>query len=168
MKAGSYVRMVVVAWVLCGGASFAQSESHHYGLRYDLTLKPAEDRAEVSLTIDGRAKGNIWSMRFHIDPERHAGFEGDGTIEADGAYVTWTPPEVGGRLSFHLPVSHRRPNGRFDARMTNDWAVFRGDDLFPPAHNQDRDDSQVDATLHVHLPERWSFVAPYPGIKDHV
>jgi hypothetical protein len=168
MNAGLQVSVVAVSCALCGGASFAQSESHHYGLRYDLTLRPAEDRAEVALTIDRRAKDNIWSMRFHIDPERHAGFEGDGTIEANGAYVTWTPPEAGGRLSFHLPVSHRRPNGRFDARMTNDWAVFRGDDLFPPARTEQRDDAEADATLHVHLPEGWSFVAPYRGIKNHV
>ena len=168
MNTGLRVSMAVVSCLLCGGAAFAQSESHHYGLRYDLTLKPAEDRADVSLTLDRRAKGNIWSMRFHIDPARHAGFEGDGTIEPNGAYVTWTPPEAGGRLSFHVPVSNRRANGRFDARMTDDWAVFRGDDLFPPAHNQDNDVAEADATLHVHLPEGWSFVAAYPAIEDHL
>ena len=168
MNAGLRAIRVVVSCALCSGASFAQSENHHYGLRYDLTLKPAEERAEVSLTIDRRAKDNIWSMRFHIDPERHDGFEADGALETNGAYVTWTPPELGGRLSFHLPVNHRRANGRFDARMTEDWAVFRGDDLFPPAHIQDRDDSQADATLQVHLPEGWSFVTAYPENKDHV
>ncbi|MCI0332302.1 MAG: hypothetical protein L0228_03625 [Planctomycetes bacterium] len=162
------VSLAVVVCALGSGPSFAQSENHHYGLRYDLTLKPAEDRADVSLTVDDRVKGTIWEMRFHIDPARHAGFEGDGTIEAQGEYVTWTPPETGGRLSFHVPVSNRRANGRFDALMGDDWAVFRGDDLFPPAHIQDRDDSQADATLHVHLPEGWSFVAPYRRIEDHV
>jgi predicted metalloprotease with PDZ domain len=168
MKASVHVRLIVVCCLLCGGAAFAQSESHHYGLRYDLTLIPAEDRAEVSLTLDRRVKGNIWSMRFHIDPQRHAGFQGDGVIEPDGAYVTWHPPETGGRLSFHVPVSSRRANGRFDARMTEDWAIFRGDDLFPPAHNQDNDVAEADATLHVHLPEGWSFATAYPRVGDHV
>jgi hypothetical protein len=168
MNAGLQISVVVASCVLLGGPLFAQSEDHHYGLRYDLALKPAQDRAEVTLTIDSRAKGNIWTLRFHIDPQRHQGFDGDGKIEADGEYVTWNPPETGGRLSFHLPVSHSRADRRFDARMTDDWAVFRGDDLFPPAHIQDRDDSQADATLHVHLPEKWSFVAPYPEIEDHV
>jgi hypothetical protein len=154
--------------MMCGGAALAQSEGHHYGLRYDLTLNPAADRAEVSITVDGRVKDNIWSMRFHIDPERYEAFLGDGTIEADGDYVTWTPPETGGRLSFQVAVSNQRSNGRYDARMTEDWAIFRGDDLFPPASTQQRNDAEAEATLHVHLPEGWSFVAAYPEIEDNV
>jgi hypothetical protein len=142
--------------------------SQHYGLRYDLTLNPEADRAEVSLTLDERAKENIWSMRFHIEPERHAGFMADGELETDGQYVTWRPPDEGGRFSFHVPVSHRRKNGRFDARMTEDWAVFRGDDLFPPARTDQRDDAEADASLHVHLPAKWSFVTPYEETADNV
>jgi hypothetical protein len=168
MNAGRRLTLVIAWWALCGGAAFGQSKSHHYGLRYDLTLKPAEDRAEVSLTLDGRIKGNFWSMRFHIDPQRHTGFKGDGKVELQGEYVNWTPPESGGRLSFHLPLSHQRPNGHFDARMTADWAIFRGDDLFPPAHNQDNNVAEADATLHVHPPAGWSFVTAYPRIKDHI
>jgi hypothetical protein len=168
MNAGLRLSLIIALWVLWGGAALGQAKNDHYGLQYDLTLKPAEDRAEVSLTVDRRVQGKIWSMRFHIDPRRHAGFKGDGQVEPQGEYVTWAPPETGGRLSFHLPLSHQRPNGRFDARMTDDWAIFRGDALFPPAHNQDNDVAEADATLHVHLPAGWSFVTAYPTMKDHV
>ena len=160
--------VVIISFLLCGNTSFAQSATHHYGLRYDLTLKPAEDLAEVSLTLDERAKDNIWSMRFHIDPARHQEFAGDGTIEAEGDYVTWKPPGNGGKLSFHVPVSNLRSNGRFDARMTDEWALFRGDDLFPAASTEQHDNAEAEASLHVHLPEGWSFVTPYPAIKPHV
>jgi hypothetical protein len=160
--------VVVVSCLIWCSALCAQSEIHHYGLRYDLTLKPAEERAEVSLTLDERAKDNIWSMRFHIDPARHEEFVGDGTIEAEGDYVTWKPPAEGGKLSFHVPVSNLRPNGRFDARMTDNWALFRGDDLFPAASTEQHDHAEAEASLHVHLPEGWSFVAPYPAIKAQV
>jgi hypothetical protein len=168
MNACLQVALPVVVAVLCGVELFAQSTGRHYGLRYDLTLKPAADRADVSLTVDKRVKNNISSMRFHIDPARHDRFTGDGAIEASGEYVTWTPPETGGRLTFQAAVSNRRPNGRFDARMTEDWAIFRGDDLFPPARTDQHDDAEADATLHVRLPEGWSFVAPYREIKDNV
>jgi hypothetical protein len=157
---------IVVANAVGGGTVLAQSGSHHYGLRYDLTLKPVEDRAEVSMTLDARAKDAIWELRFHIDPARHSGFEGDGAIEVTGEYVTWKVPESGGRVSFHVPVSHRRANNRFDARMTEDWAMFRGDDLFPAALTLDHEDSEADATLHVHLPEGWTFVSPYAPNAD--
>jgi hypothetical protein len=144
----------------------AQTNNGNYGLRYDLKLHPAQDRADVSITVDKRVKGNIKSMRFHIDPARHAGFKGDGPVKIDGSYVTWAPPETGGKLSFHLRVSNGRSNGRFDARMTDDWAIFRGDDLFPPAQTEDREHTESDATLHVHLPERWSFISAYPEVSD--
>lgn len=164
----SRLSVVLLFFVLSAGGCYAQSEKHHYGLRYDLTLKPDEDRAEVALTLDGRAKDNIWSLRLHIDPDRHTGFQADGKLETDGPYVTWTPPPEGGQLSFHVPVSHRHDNGTFDAQMTGDWAVFRGDNLFPPAATEQRDDAEADATLHVHLPEGWSFVVPYPELSDRV
>ncbi|HEY3394057.1 MAG TPA: hypothetical protein VGK58_15195, partial [Lacipirellulaceae bacterium] len=112
------VSLIVLAFALVASECFAQSQPHHYGLRYDLTLKPDADRADVAITLDERVKGNFFSMRLHIDPQRHRGFEGDGAIEPDGSYVTWTPPQTGGRLSFQVAVTSRRVNGRYDARMT--------------------------------------------------
>jgi hypothetical protein len=158
--------VICIALVVCAlgdQRSHAQSENREYGLQYDLTLKPAEDRAEVSITIDNRAEG---PLRFRIDPLRHSGFQGDGKIEVEGDYVTWTPPQPGGRLSYHLPVSHRRSNGRYDALMNDDWAVFRGDDVFPPAHTDLSVGLDAKASLRVHLPQGWSFVAPYRRIAD--
>ena len=163
------VLVVLVALVLLAGVTLAQTESNHYRLRYDLTLKPEEDRAEVALTLNEGANKNIWSMRFHIDPQRHVGFEADeGKLEVDGPYVAWTPSDKGGRLSFHVPVNNRRSPGRFDARMTDDWAIFRGDDLFPPAWSRFRVGAEADASLHVHLPQGWSFVTAYPEIQKNV
>jgi hypothetical protein len=152
--------------VLSVRTAMGQSAGNHYGLRYDLTLRPADDRADISITLDPRIKGNIWGLRFHIESDRHRGFKGDGQIEAQGEYLMWTPPETGGRLSFHVPVNHERPNGRFDALMKDDWAIFRGDDFFPPARTDQRDEAEADATLHVHLPEKWSFVSAYPAADD--
>ena len=155
--------MMAVCFV-AGIPAMAEPDSHHYGLRYDLTLDPAADRADVSLTLDRRIDGNLSQLAFRIDPSRHAGFKGDGKITANGEQVTWIPPKTGGRFSFHVPVSHSRPNGRFDALMKDDWAVFRGDDLFPAAETIDHEKSEADATLHVHLPQRWSFITPYRRI----
>jgi hypothetical protein len=166
MSARLNAMAVVFTFALDVTASFAQDQSHHYGLRYDLSLHPAEDRANVTITLDERAKDNVWSLRFHIDPQRHKSFEGDGSIETDGEYVTWIPPDAGGRLSFQVSVSSRRANGAFDARMTDDWAIFRGDDLFPAAETEDHESSEADTTFHVQLPEGWSFVTPYAEIAD--
>jgi hypothetical protein len=154
-------RSAALAIAFVSLVSPARAENHHYSLRYDLALKPVEQRADVSLTLDNRIRGNLTSLRFHIDSERHEDFHGDGAVEIEGDYISWTPPETGGRLAYRVPVDHQRPNGRFDALMRDDWAVFRGDDLFPPAETLDHDESEADTTLHVQLPERWSFVSPY-------
>jgi hypothetical protein len=170
MKLGIRAFVVIIALVTLADVASAQTESdenteNHYPLRYDLSLNPKEGRAEVALTLGKGATRNIWSLRFHVDPERHRGFQADGKLQIDGEYVTWSPPEEGGRLSFHLPVDNRRANGRFDARLTDDWAIFRGDDLFPPATTEQRDEAEADATLHVAVPEGWSFATAYPEVK---
>jgi len=160
--------LTAVVCLLIGAPATAAEEDRHYGLRYDLTLHPAEDRADVSITVDKRIKGNIRSFQFHIDPERYSAFQGDGNVEAKGEYVTWTPPETGGKFSYQVPVSNKRPNDRFDALMTKDWAIFRGDDIFPPANTDQHDLAEADATLHVHLPPGWTFVSPYRSASKNV
>jgi hypothetical protein len=147
-------------------AAGALADEVLYELRYDLTLRPEDGRADVSLTLGEGAQHVRW-MRFAIDPKRLDGFEADGQLEREGRYVTWTPPDEGGQLRFSATIDHRRGRG-FDARMTEDWALFRGDDLFPPARLLKEDFAEADAELHVHLPEGWSFAAPFKEVRPNV
>lgn len=155
------------ALLLAAVSTGVAADEHTYELRYELELKPGSDRAELAVVLGDNARHIRW-MRFHIDPSRHAGFEGDGEVERDGEYVTWTPPDDGGRLTYSTPITHVRDDGYFDARMTDRWAVFRGDDLVPPARVRQRKGAEADATLAVKLPRGWSFVAPYDEIDDGV
>ncbi len=148
---------------ICAGAI---AEEFPYALRYDLILSPEAGLAEVSLTLGEGAQHVRW-MRFAIDPERMEGFAGDGELALAGRHLTWTPPGEGGRLSYTVAIDRRRGT-RFDARMTRDWAVFRGDDLFPPARLLQEAGAEAEAELHVHLPEGWSFAAPYERLREHV
>ncbi len=168
MRCARYIIVVFVPLMLHAGVASAQTESTHYGLQYDLWLKPKEHLTMVALTLSKGATKNIWKLQFRVDPQRHRGFEADGKIEIDGQHITWSPPEEGGRLSFLAPVDNRRSNGKFDARMTDDWALFRGDDLFPAAQTDQLDEAEADASLHVHLPNGWSFVTAYPEIQKNV
>jgi hypothetical protein len=156
----------MAAVCLFGLTATATAEEFPYTLRYDLTLRPEEGRADVALTLGEGSEWVRW-LRFSIDPSRLEGFEGDGELVRDGRQLTWTPPDAGGRLSFTAKIDHRRGSG-FDARMTEDWALFRGDDLFPPARLLQEAGSEAEAELHVHLPEGWSFAAPYPLLRPNV
>lgn len=145
----------------------AVAEEFPYELRYDLTLRPEDDRADASLTLGEGAQHVRW-MRFSIDPERMDGFEADGELAREGEHLTWTPPDGGGRFSYAVKVSHRRRGGHYDARLTEDWALFRGDDLFPPARLLQEEGAEAEARLHVELPRGWSFVAPYEEVRANV
>jgi hypothetical protein len=137
-----------------------------FDVRYDVELVPEEDRANVSITIGEGAHNVVW-LRLNTKPHRHSGFTGDGEIATEGRYVTWTPPDDGGTLSYAVQITHRRGNAH-DARMTRDWALFRGDDLVPPIRIRKEEFAESDATLRLTLPEGWSFVAPYPEVEDQV
>lgn len=137
-----------------------------YELRYDLTLRPAEDRADVVITL-GKGAEHVRSMRFTIDPQRLADFSADGRLKRDGRHLTWSPPAKGGQLRYTVAVSHPRGE-RFDARMTKDWALFRGDDLFPAARLRQSKGAEADAFLHVHLPKGWSVTTPYEPLGGNV
>jgi hypothetical protein len=50
------VNVIAVVFALVAGLCFAQSQPHHYGLQYDLTLKPEDERAEVAIILDQRVK----------------------------------------------------------------------------------------------------------------
>ncbi len=166
-----FVALVLVGQALCAGAVAADDPGsdlpeRSYRLDYEMVLHPGDDRADVSLTL-GEGAENITWMRFRVRPGRHTGFAADGGLAVDGEYVTWTPPEAGGTFSFSVPVSHRRGE-RYDARMTRDWALFRGDDLVPPARVRQLKGAEAEALLRVRMPEDWSLVAPYRELSDGV
>ncbi len=162
------ILLFAVASLLFIGMAQAQTKSHHYGLQYDLSLEPEENLAMVSMTLSEGATKNIWSLKLHFDPQRHRNFEANGKLEVEGEYITWSPPDEEGKLSFQVLVDTRRANGQFDARMTDDWALFRGDDFFPAVQTDQHDEAEADASLHVHLPHGWTFVTAYPEITKNI
>jgi hypothetical protein len=155
-----------LAACLLSYAAGALADELPYELRYDLAFRPADDRADIVITLGKGAQHVRW-MRFVIKPDRLENFEADGKLERDGRHLTWTPPSKGGQLRYTAVVSHRRGD-HYDARMTEDWALFRGDDLFPAARLRQSKGAEADATLHVHLPEGWSIATPYEPLGGNV
>ena len=72
---------------------------------------------------------------FRIDPERHLDFRGDGEIVISEESVTWRPGGSGTALHYTFLIDHLRDARSYDARITKTWALFRGDDLVPPARS---------------------------------
>ena len=124
-------------------------------LEYRVRLSPEHDQAQVQLVLE---KGEaIRQLDFRLG-ERFANFQGDGQWqEADGRGV-WAPSPGKASLSWTVRISDQRDNGRYDARITPDWALFRGDDLVPAAHLDQADGVQLVSRLQFELPESWTGV----------
>ncbi|MGX5218806.1 hypothetical protein [Pseudomonas sp. S9] len=128
-------------------------------LDYNVRFVPEDDVAEVSMTLD---KGEaIQRLSFNLgDEQRYSDFSTEGgewTQESPERGI-WTPGKGKTKLSYRVKISHPRADGKFDALMTRDWALFRGDNLIPSAAMQIQDKTNLVAHLKFKLPEGWPSV----------
>ncbi|NNL86867.1 MAG: hypothetical protein HKP27_14490, partial [Myxococcales bacterium] len=103
-------------------------------------------------------------VRLAVDPERHFEFSADGELEIAEEFVRWEPPPGGGALRYLVRIDHLRDKATYDARLTRNWAIFRGDDLVPPARVDTVGVAESRATLSFKLPDGWSIAVPYEKI----
>ena len=132
-----------------------------FTLFYTAWIKPDPGIATVKLRISSHPDWVNW-MRFYVDPERHENFLHSGELVREGDELLWTPPDDDAWIQYDVKIESRRSNGRYDGYITEDWALFRADDLVPPVRTDFRDGTQSRAKLEVHLPEGWSIATRYP------
>jgi hypothetical protein len=137
-------------------------------LDYRVKFLPESDQAEVSLTLEqGEA---VQKLTFDLgDKGYYSDFSAQGTWTQDSpASGTWQPGKGKSSLSYKVRISHPRANDRFDARMTADWALLRGDDLIPSAHLFKSDKVELVARLQFELPKGWNGIETgWPKIGEN-
>lgn len=138
---------------------------HSYGLDYEAVFLPGEGRVRMSVTLR-QPRDLVRRVQFGFDPASYSDFVADGELEVTDERVSWQPPSDGGALRFHVRLDHRRGEGGFDSRLADDWAVFRGDDLMPPARVRTLKGASSRARLRLQGPDGWSFVTAYPLADD--
>ncbi|QDH69228.1 hypothetical protein [Marilutibacter alkalisoli] len=144
------------------GAAIARGS---FAVDYRVELLPARGDAQVVIAtkpVDGR----LIRLKMALPQARYRDLRGNGEIERDGELVTWTPPAQGGTFRYRVRIDHRRRGDGFDARITDDWALLRGDDLFPPMQATVTRGADSRARLRFVLPEGWSAVTPYSSTGD--
>jgi hypothetical protein len=132
-----------------------------YAVLFDARIVPTERAAHVAIRL-GEGARHLHSLRFRIDPERHVDFEGPGALTVKEDTVEWQPPEEGGTLRYVFRIDHLRDERSYDARCAANWALFRGDDLVPPARVRFSKGARSVSKLRLRLPEGWSSATPYP------
>jgi len=144
--------------LLAASTAIPSWAANRVDLDYHVRFLPQSDQAEVRLSLEDGAA--VRSLRFDLGEEgRYSDFQADGQWQQEEPAVgTWLPGPGRSSLSYRVRIGHARASGRFDARMTEDWALLRGDDLVPSARLTQQQGVQLVARLAFELPEGWKSV----------
>jgi len=131
-----------------------------YDAEYRIRLLPDQGTARASIEIE-QDEGQVHQIRLRVDPNRYFDFEGPGQIDEVEDGIEWIVPPTGGKLSYVVRINHVRDEAEYDAHVTSTWALFRAEDIFPPASAITETGAQSRATLRLKLPPRWKGVVPF-------
>src|SRR5688572_28033210 len=135
-------------WLLaaCLPLASAAAADRKYDVDYRVAFDPAAKLAHASIETR-RGTGRLIGLDLAMPADTYRNVRGDGAVQRKGDRVEWLPPRAGGTLRYDVVVPHQRRNGQYDARITKDWAIVRGDRLFPAAVVRATKDSGSTARL---------------------
>jgi hypothetical protein len=143
---------------LAGTAVPGASGDNDYEIDYTVSFRPEDKGADVTMKVRPDT-GHAKRFTFTMEPALYTGIEGDGDITIEGDRVEWIVPEDGGHFRYRYgPIDHRRDGDGYDARITADWTILRGDDLFPAGKALLSKGADSRTRLHFELPEGWTKV----------
>lgn len=149
-------RLLAVALLLCALPAFAGD----FTVEYRVKFLPGEGVAEVSLQYSP-GEGRIRELDFSMDPDRYDAVRGDGRLERSDDRLSWRPPARGGSLHWRYRIDRQRRDSGYDARITRDWTIVRGDHLVPSFRGRFSSGAQGEATLRFELPRDWGVDTPF-------
>lgn len=126
-----------------------------FDLNYTIEPLPKTDQARITIAL-GKGAEVVSELSFAVDPKRFTGFNATGTFKNTAGTASWKPNGAGAKLSYLVKISHTRSNGHFDARMTPDWALFRGDKVIPRIKARMKKGATSNARLYFKLPQGWT------------
>lgn len=161
-----YLTFCFLASVSSYAATEANSAALAYKLHYQVTFEPEREGAAVLISIE---KGELLTqIQFSNKENVYSDIRATGKLTLKDKRVTWDLPEGKARLSYFVKLTNERTPGKYDARVTKNWALFRGDNLIPPIQTSEKAGAYAVATLEFILPESWGGVETgWPRKKDH-
>ena len=129
------------------------SQELAYKLVYQVVFDPLKQGALVSISVD---KGELLKhLRFSNNHGIYSNIRANGKLTITGKQVDWILPKEGAQLSYFVLLTNKRDAGKFDALVTDKWAIFRGDDLIPAVHTFEATGAYSIASMDILLPEGW-------------
>ncbi|SMF44007.1 hypothetical protein SAMN02745866_02817 [Alteromonadaceae bacterium Bs31] len=153
------------------GVQAAQKEelAGRYPLSYTITLLPSSKMAKVSIEMGNTHLVSL--VDFNISKSSCRDFSSENKLQRKTGHLLWFPSGKQASIHFHCEINQLRAssNGKksYDALITPQWAVFRGDDLVPPAKVRAKKGASSKATLVFELPDSWASVhTEWPRLQE--
>lgn len=153
----------ITALVLLLGSGLASAAS--YELTWRLSFDAKTHTALGSLTL-GAGSEQLREMDFDFPDVRYSEISANGELTRKGARAIWTPPAKGGVIRWRVKIDERRANGAYRSYFPGEWALFRGDHVFPAAKVRAEKGASSHARLILDLPKSWHLDTPYLQSPD--
>ncbi|WP_395608625.1 hypothetical protein [Pseudomonas sp. B22129] len=126
-------------------------------LDYHVKLLPQTEQAEVRVSLSHGSA--VRSLDFDLGRAGdYSDFKADGQWKVTGSRGLWQPGADQASLTYRVRLTHARKPGIYEARMTPNWALFRGEDLVPAARLDQQDGVELVSRLVFELPAGWKSV----------
>lgn len=136
-------------------------QGNNYSLEYRVKFLPESGDAAVTLTLKNAAR--VSAFNFNLKGSQCRDFKSPQKLESQkDNRLVWVPGKSRATLTYTCKINHPRKsqNGGkvYDAYMGKQWALFRGDDLVPPARVKAKKNTRSEARLVFELPPGWHSV----------
>jgi hypothetical protein len=126
-------------------------------IHYHITFLPEEQAADVRIDIDQAQ----WLKQASFSLRRHqlSQLQATGTLEQTDKAVIWQPNTEGrAHFQYRIPIGKQRTSGGYDAYITQDWTLLRGEALIPPISVKRGKKVDTQISVSFTLPPTWSSV----------
>ncbi len=152
--------LALAGWLICAAVAPAIAADRHYDAVFRAEVKPKDPTIRVELTLSGERLPS--RIEFHTDPALHRAFASKDPISQKGNVVTWLPRGERSSMTYEFVATRERTPKRYDALVTEDWAVFRGDRMVPRVAVTAPRNLHARTRLTFSLPSGWSAATAYP------
>ncbi|HKU16211.1 MAG TPA: hypothetical protein VJQ52_17585 [Steroidobacteraceae bacterium] len=146
------------------GVASAAAAPKYYDVAYRAHFRPDTGVVEMEIALSGERLPS--RIVLHVDARRHKHFTSADPLQIEPSHVTWQPRGRAARLRYEFVVDHQRSPGRYDSRMTDEWAILRAEKMVPRASVTARRSLHSRATLELELPQGWTAATPYGSVGE--
>ncbi len=147
----------------------SDAEAKNVDIDYYVSFLPERKIAAVSIKIEDVSY--VREIDFNIENSLCYDFSSSDKLTNNNGRLVWTPKKDNAELTYYCTIDNERKTQHqgkaFDALITKDWTILRGDDIVPPAIVRFAKGASTSAHLWFELPSEWNGVnTGWPPVID--